>query len=89
VSYFEVAINDGERVKSKNAGLCASTGTGSTSWSYNISKISPQTVEALCDIMSREEGIDVTRVNKMMIDRVTREYNNDLIFHPGKANDSH
>ena len=83
VSYFEVSINEGERIKTKNAGLCVSTGTGSTSWAYNISKISQQTVEALSDIMKEEEFSQLVG-NKSLIDGVTKQYNNKLIFHPGK-----
>jgi len=83
VSYFEVSVNDGERIKTKNAGMCVSTGTGSTSWAYNISKISQQTVESLCDIMKQEEFSELVGCGKTLIDGVARQYNSKLIFHPG------
>jgi len=83
VSYFEISVNGGERVKTKNAGLCVSTGTGSTSWSYNISKISPQTVDAICDILSKEKYAEIMPKfgSKHISDQVTRMYNNRLTFH--------
>lgn len=57
VSYFEVSTDTtphGERIKTKNAGICIATGTGSTSWSHNISKISRQTVQEVLNLVDHE-----------------------------------
>ncbi|ODM94814.1 NAD kinase 2, mitochondrial [Orchesella cincta] len=94
VSYVEVGVDGGEKVKSKNAGLCVTTGTGSTSWSYNINKISTSMVKDLFKIIEEDEneqtiassGIPQNKVirstNKLLIDRITSRYNNQLIFSP-------
>ena len=43
VSYLEVEFdNDPVPVKTRNSGLCISTGTGSTSWTFNINKLTHQ-----------------------------------------------
>lgn len=83
VSYFEIAIDGGERIKSKNAGLCISTGTGSTSWAYNISKIPFEAVEAICKIIGNEGLFDAGKLSRSTIDNVTRLYNRKLIFDSG------
>ena len=44
VSYYEMSIDGGRQFKQKSSGLCVSTGTGSTSWTYNINKLTPQVV---------------------------------------------
>ena len=45
VSYLEVKFDDKPVMKTRNSGLCISTGTGSTSWTFNISKLTHQSVE--------------------------------------------
>jgi NAD+ kinase len=89
VSYFEVATDNGEKVKTKNAGVCVSTGTGSTSWSYNISKISSQTVKEIIQIIKDEakgagskdafESLKLLE-RKGLEEKVSTKYNNNLIF---------
>ena len=37
--------------KSRNSGLCISTGTGSTSWIFNINKLTHHAVESLMKII--------------------------------------
>lgn len=50
VSYYELSIDNTPRVKLKSSGLTACTGTGSTSWSFNINKLTPQCVQQLLKI---------------------------------------
>ena len=45
VSYLEVKFDNNPVMKTRNSGLCISTGTGSTSWTFNISKLTHQSVE--------------------------------------------
>ena len=47
VSYLEVKIDNNPVIKNRNSGLCISTGTGSTSWTFNISKLTHQSVETI------------------------------------------
>ena len=42
VSYFEVNFDDEPVIKTRNSGLCICTGTGSTSWTFNINKLNHQ-----------------------------------------------
>lgn len=83
MSYFELSKDGGEKVKTKNAGLCVATGTGSTSWSYNISKISPLTVEELIRILCTENPSFAEAVNKNTVHDVCKAFNNKLIFGSG------
>lgn len=50
VSYYKMSINDGAFFKQKSSGLLVCTGTGSTSWCYNINKISHQSIEDMINI---------------------------------------
>ena len=47
VSYLEVKFDNNPVMKTRNSGLCISTGTGSTSWTFNISKLTHQSVETI------------------------------------------
>lgn len=95
VSYMELSVDGGEKVKSKNAGLCVSTGTGSTSWSYNINKMNRQMVQTILELAEKDEAKlssnkgtsqqqpKISRSsNKLLVDRLTKQYNNQLIFSP-------
>ena len=46
-SYYEFQIDGGPLEKQKSSGLCISTGTGSTAWSYNICRLHPDATEHL------------------------------------------
>ncbi|GFT18310.1 NAD kinase 2, mitochondrial [Nephila pilipes] len=50
VSYYELAINSSPKEKLKSSGLTVCTGTGSTSWSFNINKVTEQCVKHLLKI---------------------------------------
>ncbi|KAE8636491.1 hypothetical protein XENTR_v10003011 [Xenopus tropicalis] len=51
-SYYEISVDDGPWEKQKSSGLNVCTGTGSKAWSYNINKMSSQSVEELLNIGS-------------------------------------
>lgn len=46
------------------------TGTGSTSWSFNISKVTPQCVKRVLEIVQTKTGKDVGVDNQKLIDEV-------------------
>lgn len=83
VSYYEVQIDDGPMLKQKSSGLVACTGTGSTSWNYNISRLMPQTVK---DIMSVMGGMgfqsDDPSIDDKVVDEICQRFNSQLIFQP-------
>ena len=72
VSYYEMSIDGGRQFKQKSSGLCVSTGTGSTSWTYNINKLTPQVVAQVSRrrlqsrgmTVWREELYDVVKIDK-------------------------
>ena len=51
VSYLELQMDKEPAFKSRNSGLCISTGTGSTSWTFNINKLTHHAVESLLKII--------------------------------------
>lgn len=85
VSYYELSIDGSPRVKLKSSGLTVCSGTGSTSWSFNINKVTPQCVQRILDIVSSETGLDIPERGAPLIDRITTKFNNSLIFDPSKC----
>ena len=82
VSYLEVKFDqDSDFIKTRNSGLCISTGTGSTSWTYNINKLTNQSVESLMRIIF-ETGLPINFKDKELIETVTSKFNNELLFNP-------
>ncbi|GIY56258.1 hypothetical protein CDAR_274952 [Caerostris darwini] len=84
VSYYEFSINSLPKEKLKSSGLTVCTGTGSTSWSFNINKVTEQCVKHLLKITSQEANIDIPVLNKELISNITNKFNNSLIFDPTK-----
>ncbi|XP_075698128.1 NAD kinase 2, mitochondrial isoform X2 [Rhinoderma darwinii] len=80
-SYYEISVDDGPWEKQKSSGLNVCTGTGSKAWSYNINKMAPQTVEEILNIVKRHKIVNLT-LDRDLIETVTNEYNNSLIFSP-------
>lgn len=82
VSYYELAVDGGERSKTKSSGLCISTGTGSTSWTFNINKLTHQSVEDLLQLIKEETNLPIDARNQQLINKITAKFNNNLIFGP-------
>ena len=81
VSYYEVAVDGRRPVKLKSSGLTVCTGTGSTSWSFNINKVTAQCVNSLCNILKEEAGVSLP-VDESAMQRITDKFNRSLIFRP-------
>lgn len=86
VSYYELSVNGNERTKVKSSGLCVSTGTGSTSWTFNINKLTHQNVADLMRLIHEETRLSVDFKDQRFVDRITAKFNNNLIFGPGNTN---
>ena len=57
VSYILVKFdNDSTFLKTRNSGMIVSTGTGSTSWTYNVNKLTHQSVEDILRIIFETTG---------------------------------
>ncbi|XP_037609065.1 NAD kinase 2, mitochondrial isoform X2 [Sebastes umbrosus] len=80
-SYYEISVDDGPWEKQKNSGLSICTGTGSKAWSYNINKLTEQAVEEVLKIGNSQTGLDI-QLNRDVIEKVTDEYNESLVFSP-------
>ncbi|PIO75843.1 hypothetical protein TELCIR_02110 [Teladorsagia circumcincta] len=59
VSYYEIQIDNGVMVKQKSSGIAICTGTGSTSWYFNINKLTEQCVSELLRITSQQCNVSL------------------------------
>ncbi|XP_076340024.1 NAD kinase 2, mitochondrial-like isoform X1 [Tachypleus tridentatus] len=85
VSYYELSVDGSPKVKIKSSGLTVCTGTGSTSWSFNINKLTPQCVEQLLKIVNEETGSALPLEDSKLVERITTRFNNSLIFDPSET----
>ena len=83
VSYILVKFDDDPSfIKSRNSGLIVSTGTGSTSWTYNVNKLTHQSVENILRIIFETTGQQINFKDPSVIEAVTNRFNNDIRFDP-------
>jgi len=82
VSYLEVKFDDQTPIKTRNSGLCISTGTGSTSWTFNINKLTYQSVEAILKIVFEITRFPLNFKDPRLVEAITQRFNNDLVFDP-------
>lgn len=85
VSYYEISIDGSPREKVKSSGVTICSGTGSTSWSFNINKVTAQCVQRLLEIVKQETGRDVGVNDEQLMHKVTAKFNDSLIFDPSQA----
>ena len=82
VSYLEIQFDDGPVYKQKNSGIIVCTGTGSTSWHYNVNRLTEQ---SFTDILAklRELGYQVEPpLNADAVAELCKRYNERLLFSP-------
>jgi len=84
VSYYELAVDKAERIKVKSSGLCVSTGTGSTSWTFNINKLTQQNVSDLMRLIQEETNTPINQ-DRRLVDKITATFNDHLIFGPEES----
>jgi len=82
VSYLEVKFSEDPWIKTRNSGLCISTGTGSTSWTFNINKLTHQCVESILKIVNEVTRFPINFKDTELLEAVTNRFNNDLVFDP-------
>ena len=82
VSYLEVKFNEDPWTKTRNSGLCISTGTGSTSWTFNINKLTHQCVSHILKIVFETTHFPINFKDSRLVEAVTNRFNNDLVFDP-------
>jgi len=82
VSYLEIQMDQDSVFKSRNSGLCIATGTGSTSWIFNINKLTHHAVETLLKITFETTRFPLNWKDKRLVDSVTTKFNNQLVHDP-------
>ena len=66
MSYILVKFDDDQTFfKSRNSGMIVSTGTGSTSWTYNVNKLTNQSVESILRIIFESTGQQINFKGKI------------------------
>lgn len=83
VSYCEVGFNGDPSFKIKSSGITICTGTGSTSWSFNINKLTTSCVQSFIKIIQDETGAAICNDSEL-VKKVTDRFNNSLIFDPAE-----
>lgn len=82
VSYYEIQIDDEKMTKQKSSGIAICTGTGSTSWYFNINKLTEQCVSDLLRITSDLCGVQLPANDKHVVTDICTKFNQQLIFAP-------
>ncbi|XP_042215720.1 NAD kinase 2, mitochondrial-like isoform X1 [Homarus americanus] len=82
VSYMELSFDDVKGIKQKCSGLIASTGTGSTSWTYNVNKLTEQNMEEILTIVKEETGFKIQDTDQLFVRKITEKFNQMLITDP-------
>lgn len=79
VSYYELSVDNNRLTKMKSSGLTVCTGTGSTSWYYNINKVTDQQIVSIVDIINKISSFKIDATPEM-IGQITRRFNDTLAF---------
>jgi len=82
VSYLELQMDHEPVFKSRNSGLCLATGTGSTSWVFNINKLTQHAVESLLKITFETTRFPLNWKDRRLVESVTDKFNNQLVYDP-------
>lgn len=80
VSYYELSVDNNRMVKLKSSGLTVCTGTGSTSWYYNINKLTEQQVKSIIGIANNVTSSSISPGDDKAISDITKRFNEMLTF---------
>jgi NAD+ kinase len=90
VSYYQMSIDNGPVFKQKSSGIIICTGTGSTSWCYNINKMSENSIRKLLQLVNKEIRGQTKNKNQIIpydddtfIQTITNKFNDSIVFEPG------
>lgn len=75
-SELECSFDGNLPIKIKSSGLCISTGTGSSAWSYSLNKISTNEVRKVLNILN------IKSVSKQKCIQIVNDYNKSLVYSP-------
>jgi len=79
VSYYQMSVDDKPFFKQKSSGIILCTGTGSTSWCYNINKMSLNSIKKIIKLVNKEAGKDIPE-DDTFVNNVTNKFNDSLLF---------
>ncbi|KAF2367281.1 NAD kinase [Trinorchestia longiramus] len=79
VSYLEMQFDDQAPVKHKCSGLIVCTGTGSTSWTFNVNKLTEQNLEQALLILEEVTGNPKSFSHPSLVAKVADKFNNLLV----------
>ncbi|CAJ0605502.1 unnamed protein product [Cylicocyclus nassatus] len=82
VSYYEIKIDKSAMVRQKSSGIAICTGTGSTSWYFNINKLTDQCVSELLRIAAERCKVNLPFNNEQVVSDICTKFNQQLIFSP-------
>ena len=82
VSYYELSVDNNRMTKMKSSGLTVCTGTGSTSWYYNINKLTEQQIQSIVSIINKvtSSTVKVDEKDPELINNITKQFNQTLTF---------
>ena len=84
VSYYQMSVDNGPFFRQKSSGIIVCTGTGSTSWCYNINKMSAQSMKKILNIAKSKIGTNanIPANDEKFISEITNEFNDSIVFSP-------
>ncbi|XP_074640490.1 NAD kinase 2, mitochondrial-like isoform X1 [Tubulanus polymorphus] len=82
VSYNEISVDDCPPEKQKSSGVTVCTGTGSTSWFFNINLIPETSIEEILKIANRLTKCEIPHDNLNFRRTVAQQFNESLRFDP-------
>lgn len=86
VSYYELSVDNNRMVKLKSSGLTVCTGTGSTSWYYNINKLTEQQVKSIIGIANTvTSSSSISPGDEKIVSDITKKFNEGLTFSPTES----
>lgn len=81
VSYYELSVDNNRLTKMKSSGLTVCTGTGSTSWYFNINKMTEHQLQSIASIINKVTGTIALPPNDTeLIGEITKQFNDTLTF---------
>ncbi|KFD56596.1 hypothetical protein M514_02700 [Trichuris suis] len=82
VSYYDLQVDDGKFTKQKSSGLTVCTGTGSTSWYFNINKLTDMCLKDLLKLVSDEFHVQIPYEDESVVQKICKRFNDKLVFSP-------
>ncbi|KJE88814.1 hypothetical protein CAOG_00395 [Capsaspora owczarzaki ATCC 30864] len=73
-AYYELSVDGSPGEKQKSSGLIVSTGTGSTSWLYNVCRMNASDVTRILELAHCPQGRDPVHI--------AEQFNSALVFDP-------